>query len=119
VYPISHGCFINFVAFEMRPHKGMYFRGPWVADVDPSYIASLFQGWEKDVCKLIQVRQQPLGRETPALPMLTMASFQCLGGLMISRWAVNVLPPLPFFVLCSHIGAAVGLSNAPCCKVFV
>ena len=51
------------------------------------------------------------GRETPALPTLTMASFQCLAGLTISRWAVNILPPLPFF---SHgnvaiLGDAVGL----------
>jgi len=61
VYLISHGHFINFVTFEMCPHKeGMHFGGPWVTNVDPLYVTSLFQGWEKDVCELIQVHQQPL-----------------------------------------------------------
>ena len=58
-YPISHGRFINFCAFEIRPHEeGTDFRGPCVVDVNPSYVASLFQGWEKDVFDLIQVRVQ-------------------------------------------------------------
>ncbi|KAI0290583.1 salicylate hydroxylase [Russula brevipes] len=75
-YPISRGRFINFAAFEIRPHEeGTHFGGPWVADVDPSYVSSLFRGWEKEVCELIQ----------------------CLSGLKITRWAVNVLQPLPFF----------------------
>ncbi|KAH9989922.1 FAD/NAD-P-binding domain-containing protein [Russula compacta] len=75
-YPISRGRFINFVGFEIRPHEeGTHFKGPWVADVDPSYVSSLFRGWEKEVGELVQ----------------------CLGGLKICRWAVNVLPPLPFF----------------------
>jgi hypothetical protein len=60
-YPISRGRFINVAAFEVRPHEeGTHFGGPWVVDVDPSYVTSLFQGWEKDVGELIQVRVQPL-----------------------------------------------------------
>ncbi|KAI9507157.1 salicylate hydroxylase [Russula earlei] len=75
-YPVSRGRFINFVVFEIRPHEeGTQFSGPWVADVDPSYIVSLFHGWEREVRELIQ----------------------CLGGLKITRWAVNILPALPFF----------------------
>ncbi len=61
VYLISHRRFINFVAFKMHPYEeGMHFGGLWVTNVDPSYVVSLFQGWEKDICKLIQVHQQPL-----------------------------------------------------------
>jgi len=75
-YPISRGRFINFCAFEVRPHEeGTHFGGPSVVDVDPSYVISLFQGWERDVCEIME----------------------CLGGLRISRWAVNIVPPLPFF----------------------
>jgi hypothetical protein len=60
-YPISRGRFINFAAFEIRPHEeGTHFGGPWVADVDPSYVSSLFRGWEKEVCELIQVRARSL-----------------------------------------------------------
>lgn len=56
-YSISRGRFINFVGFEIRPHEeGTQFKGPWVADVDPSYVSSLFHGWEKDVGELVQVR---------------------------------------------------------------
>ena len=58
-YPISRGRFINFCAFEVRPHEeGTHFGGPWVIDVDPSYVISLFQGWESDVCEIMQVRGQ-------------------------------------------------------------
>jgi hypothetical protein len=63
-YPISRGRFINFCAFEIRPHEeGTHFGGPWVVDMDPSYVASLFQGWEKDVSDLIQVRVQSANEE--------------------------------------------------------
>jgi len=75
-YPISRGRFVNFVAFEFHPHEeGTHFGGPWVADVDPSYVQGLFRGWEKEVGEIVQ----------------------CLRGLKITRWAVNVLPTLPFF----------------------
>lgn len=75
-YPISRGRFVNFVAFEFHPHEeGTYFGGPWVAEADPSYVQGLFRGWEKEVGEIAQ----------------------CLGGLKITRWAVNVLPTLPFF----------------------
>jgi salicylate hydroxylase len=75
-YPISSGRFINFVAFQFHPHEeGTRFDGPWVAHVDPSYVQGLFKGWEKEVGDIVQ----------------------CLGGLKMSRWAVNVLPTLPFF----------------------
>ena len=66
-YPISRGRFINFCAFEIRPHEeGTHFGGPWVVDMDSSFVASLFQGWEKDVGDLIQVRVQSAGRGTEA-----------------------------------------------------
>jgi salicylate hydroxylase len=55
-YPISRGRFINFVAFESHPHEeGTRFDGFWVGDVDPSYVQSLFQGWEKEVGDIVQV----------------------------------------------------------------
>ena len=55
-YPISRGRFVNFAAFEFRPHEeGTHFGGPWVADVDPSYVQGLFRGWEKEVGEIIQV----------------------------------------------------------------
>jgi len=58
-YPISRGRFINFCAFEIRPHEeGTHFGGPWVVDVDPSHVISLFQGWERDVREIMQVRVQ-------------------------------------------------------------
>jgi hypothetical protein len=70
-HSISRGRFISFSAFEIRPHEeGAQFGGPWVVDVDPSYVASLFQGWEKDVGDLIQVRVQPARREGIILSML-------------------------------------------------
>ncbi|KAH9988555.1 salicylate hydroxylase [Russula vinacea] len=75
-YPISRGRFVNFIAFDFHPHEeGTHFDGPWVADEDPSYVQGLFQGWEKEVGDIVQ----------------------CLGGLKITRWAVNVMPTLPFF----------------------
>jgi len=60
----------------------------------------------------------PLLQETPTLLMLYMTSFRCLCGLTISRWAVNVLPPL---LTIAHgnvaiLGDAVGMertSNTP------
>ena len=55
-YPISRGRFVNFVAFEFHPdEEGTRFDGPWVADVDPSYVQGLFLGWEKEVDELVQV----------------------------------------------------------------
>jgi len=75
-FPVSRGRFINFAVYEFYPEKeGTHFDGPWVTDVDLSYVQGLFQGWEKEVDELVQ----------------------CLGGLKISRWAVNVIPTLPFF----------------------
>ncbi|KAF8468095.1 salicylate hydroxylase [Russula ochroleuca] len=75
-YPISRGRFVNIVAFEFHPHEeGTQFDGPWVADEVPSYVQGLFQGWEKEVGDIVQ----------------------CLDGLKITRWAVNVMPTLPFF----------------------
>ena len=109
-YMVSRGRFINFVAFEMRPHEeGTHFGGPWVVDVDPPYVASLFQGWEKDVDDLIQVRVQPLDEKTATPDAYDI--FQCLGGLKITRWTVNVLPALPFFARgnVAILGDAVGI----------
>ena len=61
-YPISRGRFVNIVAFEFHPdEEGTQFDGPWVADEDPSHVQGLFQGWEKEVCDIIQVSQWPLG----------------------------------------------------------
>ena len=55
-YPISRGRFVNFVAFESHPHEeGTHFGGPWVTDVDPSYVQGLFRGWEKEVGEIVQV----------------------------------------------------------------
>jgi hypothetical protein len=57
-YPISHGRFVNIVAFDFHPQEeGTHFDGPWVADEDPSYVQGLFQGWEKEVDDIIQVRR--------------------------------------------------------------
>jgi len=76
VYPISRGRFVNLVVFEYHPHeKGMHFGGPWVTEVDPSYVQGLFGGWEKEVGELVQ----------------------CLSDLKMTRWAINVLPTLPFY----------------------
>jgi len=67
-YPISRGRFINFCAFEVRPHEeGTHFGGPSVVDVDPSYVISLFQGWERDVCEIMQVRIQLVDEKHGAL----------------------------------------------------
>ena len=55
-YPISRGSFVNFVATEYHPHKeGTHLGGPWVTEVDPSNVKSLFHGWEKEVIELVQV----------------------------------------------------------------
>jgi hypothetical protein len=55
-YPISRGRFVNFGAIEFRPHEeGTHFGGPWVAEVGPSYLQSLFHGWGKEVGELVQV----------------------------------------------------------------
>lgn len=55
-YPISRGRFVNFVVFDYRPdEEGTHFGGPWVTDVDPSYVQGLFRGWEKEVGEIIQV----------------------------------------------------------------
>lgn len=60
-YPISRGRFVNFVAFEFHPdEEGTNYDGPWVADVDPSYVQGLFHGWEKEVDELVQVRSRPV-----------------------------------------------------------
>ncbi|KAH9988557.1 salicylate hydroxylase [Russula vinacea] len=76
VFPISGGRLINLCADEFHPHEeGTQFDGPWVADVDPLYVQSLFHGWEKEVSDIVQ----------------------CLDGLKVTRWVVNVMPTLPFF----------------------
>jgi len=60
-YPISRGRFVNFVAFESHPHEeGTHFGGPWIADVDPSYVQGLFHGWEKEVGEIVQVSARSL-----------------------------------------------------------
>jgi salicylate hydroxylase len=60
-YPISRGRFVNFVAFEFNPHEEeTHFDGPWVADVNPSYVQGLFHGWEKEVDELVQVSAWPV-----------------------------------------------------------
>jgi hypothetical protein len=83
---ISRGRFISLYAFEIRPHEeGAQFGGPWVVDVDPSYVASLFQGWEKDVGDLIQVRVQPARRESIVLSML-------MAFLSVLRWFEDIPP---------------------------
>jgi hypothetical protein len=56
VYPISRGRFINFVATEYHPDEaGTHLGGPWVTEVNPSDVQSLFHGWEKEVGELVQV----------------------------------------------------------------
>ena len=56
MYPISRGRLVNLIAFEYHPHEeGTHFGAPWVTEVDPSYVQSLFQGWEKEVGELVQV----------------------------------------------------------------
>ena len=56
MYPISRGRFVNFVAIEYHPHEeGTHLGGPWVTEVNPSDIQSLFHGWEKEVGELVQV----------------------------------------------------------------
>jgi hypothetical protein len=64
VFPIARGRFVNISAFEFHPHEeGTHFDGPWVADVDPSYIQGLFQGWEKEVDEIVQVSTWSLKAE--------------------------------------------------------
>ena len=56
MYPISRGRVVNFVAIEYHPHEeGTHIGGPWVTEVDPSYVQSLFQGWEREVGELVKV----------------------------------------------------------------
>lgn len=56
MYPISRGRFVNFVAIEYHPHEeGTHLGGPWVTEVNPSNVQSLFHGWEKEVGELVQV----------------------------------------------------------------
>ncbi len=63
VYPISHGRFVNFVAFEYHPHEeGTHLGGPQVTEADPSHVQSLFHGWEKEVGEIVQVSAGPAGR---------------------------------------------------------
>ena len=63
-FPISRGRFVNFAAFEFHPYEeGTHFDGPWVADVNPSYVQGLFRGWEKEVSELVQVSAWPLALE--------------------------------------------------------
>ena len=61
MFPISGGRLINLCADEFHPHEeGTQFDGPWVADVDPLYVQSLFHGWEKEVSDIVQVSSLPL-----------------------------------------------------------
>ena len=64
-YLISRGRFVNFTAFEFHPdEEGTYFDGPWVVEVDPSYVQDLLHGWEKEVGEIVQVSAWPAeGRE--------------------------------------------------------
>jgi len=71
----------------------------------------------KSVSRLGKGRRRPYPsactateREASVLQSLK-ASFQCLGGLKISRWAVNVVPPLPFYAYGNVVilGDAVGI----------
>ncbi|KAI0262367.1 salicylate hydroxylase [Gloeopeniophorella convolvens] len=75
-YPISRGRFINFAAFDVHPDKeGTRFTDAWVVGVDPEHVIRLYDGWEKEANELVQ----------------------CLDGLKVTRWAVNVVQPLPSF----------------------
>ena len=88
-FPISRGRFVNFVAFEFHPDKeGTHFDGPWVTDVDSSYVQELVHGWEKDVSDLVQVSSWPvegrkLHRVLPKVLMILFSVFRRLDDISL------------------------------------
>ena len=60
-YPISHGKFVNFVAFKAQHElEHTKFPGSWVCSTDKSEFASLFRNWEPEVQALVDVGGKPL-----------------------------------------------------------
>ncbi|KAI0057397.1 salicylate hydroxylase [Artomyces pyxidatus] len=76
-YPVSKGRFVNFAAFDVDPsQEETFYTDPWVSDADQQEIVRIFSGWELEVRQMVQ----------------------CLEGLKVNRWVVNVVPPLPSYV---------------------
>ncbi|THH16400.1 hypothetical protein EW146_g4239 [Bondarzewia mesenterica] len=72
-YPISHGRFINFAAFETNySQEDSIFTDPWIQDSNFREISQSFVGWEPEIRQLIG----------------------CIGDAKVNRWAVNVVKPL-------------------------
>ncbi|TFY79683.1 hypothetical protein EWM64_g4332 [Hericium alpestre] len=76
-YPISHGRFVNVAAFDVQYNKeGSLFTDPWVAEVDPLNVKQLYSDFEPEAKQIVD----------------------CIDGLQVNQWAVNVIKPLPTFV---------------------
>ncbi|EIM88732.1 salicylate hydroxylase [Stereum hirsutum FP-91666 SS1] len=77
-YPVARGQFINAAIFETDYSKeGQLYTDPWVsADIDSKSLITVFENWESSTRELVE----------------------CIDGLTVSKWAVNVVPSLPTFV---------------------
>lgn len=58
--PISHGRYINFVAFEVDySREGSLYTDPWISTVDLRVLSRSFSNWELDVQQIASVRLHP------------------------------------------------------------
>ncbi|KIJ23967.1 hypothetical protein M422DRAFT_275365 [Sphaerobolus stellatus SS14] len=72
-------CFYTVETGESTPYDG-----PWVTDVSPEEVISVYDGWEPDLVQLLECLEKP------------------------SRWTIHVVRPIPFYVS----GLAVLLGDA-------
>lgn len=57
-YPVSHGGFINWIGFKTRPEmEGTLYEGKSAEEAPKEEILELFDGWEKEVQDMTQVRR--------------------------------------------------------------
>lgn len=65
-YPISHGRYINFVAFEADySREGSLYTDPWISTVDSRALSRSFSNWELDVQQIASVRLHPFSSNHP------------------------------------------------------
>ncbi|KAI0676716.1 FAD/NAD-P-binding domain-containing protein [Trametes maxima] len=74
-YPIAQGQILNLAAVIMYPgQEGTIYEGPWTADVPKEEVLKNYVGWEPEVVSALN--------DVPSW----------------SKWAINVVKPLPTFV---------------------
>ena len=92
-YPISHGKYLNLVAFVTIPDaEGTTYPHKWVIDAKKEDVLSAYSGWEPEVDQMLSVRSRSF--LTGVVEFI--AWWQCAEKPTI--WAIHVIEDLPYSV---------------------